>query len=203
MSETVHGISVRKDFDDFNGRLLAASNLKQGELCRKIKNSFNSRLIEKFKMASKQLTHSDERGLYMPPLEKIRLSAKESKNKKVFYKFDEANCSFIIRPVDQAENEKVESALLSCSDNAEDQVRRALAGNAPHESYDFKLYLEILRSMSVSGVKVWRDDFFRKYSDALMNYFEFKTQSRHTDVGLMAGELFDFERVMAHADPAI
>lgn len=39
---------------------------------------------------------------------------------------------------------------------------------------------------------------FEKYSQCLTNYFELKTQSRHTDVGLMAKQICDFEQTMSN-----
>lgn len=49
------------------------------------------------------------------------------------------------------------------------------------------------------GAKIWKEDAFRNYTESLMNYYEFKTQSRHTEISKMASELSEFEQAKAHA----
>lgn len=95
---------------------------------------------------------------------------------------------------------KIQQALLSYSEDAEEQVRRALAHKPSADHYDFKLYQQILRSVPGYGCRVWREDAFVKYTESLMSYYEFKTQSRHTDISQMAGDLSDYERTMVQID---
>jgi hypothetical protein len=145
------------------------------------------------------MTLNEEGELYMPQYGKIRIQAKAPKKPKIIHKIDQAESSFIMHPAARADVAKVQSALLSYSDDAEEQVRRAQARLAPYESYDLKLVQEILRSVLGFGAKIWDEDAFRNYTESLMSYYEFKTQSRHTDISRMASELSDFERAKAHA----
>jgi hypothetical protein len=72
MADGVRGHKM-KDFDDVNERLLTDNNQTQADKSRKIKDPVSSRITEKLKLAAKQLTFNNQRGLQMLPLEKIRL----------------------------------------------------------------------------------------------------------------------------------
>ena len=94
---------------------------------------------------------------------------------------------------------QVQSALLSYSDDAEEQIKRAFAGREPADRYDFKLLNEVMSGVPGIKCKSWTDaqhQAFEKYARCLMDYFEMKNMSRHTDVGKMAQNLAEFERVM-------
>jgi hypothetical protein len=80
----------------------------------------------------------------------------------------------------------VQRDLLSYSDDAEEKIRRALAGLSPNDIYDLKLYQEILRSMPGFGSKILDKDAFLKYTTSLMSYYENKPMSRHTEISQMA-----------------
>jgi hypothetical protein len=72
MADGIRGHKM-KDFDDVNERLLTDNNQTQADKSRKIKDPVSSRITEKLKLAAKQLTFNNQRGLQMLPLEKIRL----------------------------------------------------------------------------------------------------------------------------------
>jgi hypothetical protein len=58
-----------------------------------------------------------------------------------------------MKPESREEVAKVQRDLLSYSDDAEEKIKRAMAGQAPLQVYDLKLYQEILRSMPGHGSK--------------------------------------------------
>ena len=87
MADGIRGHKM-KDFDDVNERLLTDNNQTQADKSRKIKDPVSSRITEKIKLAAKQLTFNNQRGLQMLPLEKIRLPTQEAKKPKIIHRLN-------------------------------------------------------------------------------------------------------------------
>lgn len=69
----------------------------------------------------------------------------------------------------------------------------------PSDKYDFKVLGEVMAGIPAIKSKTLTSEqhqSFEKYAQCLMDYFEMKTMSRHTDVSKLAQNLAEFEGVM-------
>jgi hypothetical protein len=81
----------------------------------------------------------------MPIFSEVKLPGKQQKKPKQVFHLEPAESSFIIKPDNRAQINQLQSVLLSYSDDAEQQIARALAAKEPADKYDFKLQQEILQ----------------------------------------------------------
>jgi hypothetical protein len=90
----------------------------------------------------------------MPPLHEIKIQGKEVKKQNKVHQLELAESSFLIKPQSRIVNQ-VQQALLTYSDNAEIQIKRALSGKQAADTYNFSLLKEILSLQNGSKAKVW------------------------------------------------
>lgn len=94
---------------------------------------FTSRLVGKFEQSAKKISINELNGsLWAPNLCEIRLM-EEKKPKKVFSLHTAE--SFAVKPGEQV----LALPELTYSDDAKEQVERAIAGKSAADNYDFKL----------------------------------------------------------------
>lgn len=86
-------------------------------------------MIGKFQLATKQMAVLEHRGLEMPVLSDVRLESKEAKKVKTVHLLEQKESSFIMKPDNRAEINQLQTTLLSYSDDAEEQIKRAIAGH--------------------------------------------------------------------------
>lgn len=114
-------------------------------------------------------------------------------------KLDQTESSFIIQAGSRAQMNQVQTALLEYCDDSKDQVERALSGKKPADNYDLRLHQEIIQASP--GYKASRTTeqlyVFGLYGRCLVDFFELKYQSMHTDVAAMADRLAQIEATMA------